>query len=83
MIILAIPFAFAAATATLVYLWATFWQFHALQADSWGWVVQYTMPTAGICPMGHSRCRRRCRRIDPDGAGRRLAGRRRNRARRP
>ena len=41
MILLAIPVVIAAALAALIFLWQSVYAFHALQADSWVWVIKY------------------------------------------
>lgn len=49
MIILAMPFVIAGAVAALIFIWQSVYAFHALQADSWVWVVKYTW-TYGHAP---------------------------------
>ncbi|MCA1908968.1 MAG: type IV secretory system conjugative DNA transfer family protein [Magnetospirillum sp.] len=43
MIVLAIPLALAGAVWALFAVWERFYDFYALQGDSWAWVFKYTM----------------------------------------
>jgi len=43
MIVLAIPLLAAGAIVTLVFFWQVFYDFYATQANSWDWVIKYTI----------------------------------------